>query len=179
MMIHERSTAYRLLQTAALLVMALSLLATVAVLSPVGRDTAHAQVDVGGIPDPTACYGVADEAAGIGDGLAIINRLNGAATNIGTTGTNGIESIAFGPGAIVDLLLAQQVLYTFNDNGEVQEFGYINLSTGLFVSLGQSIPSSTFDDIDGLTWDPQLNVCLLYTSPSPRDATLSRMPSSA
>ena len=24
-----------------------------------------------------------------------------------------------------------------------------------------------------------LNVCLLYTSPSPRDATLSRMPSSA
>ena len=25
----------------------------------------------------------------------------------------------------------------------------------------------------------QLNACLLYTSPSPRDATLSRMPSSA
>ena len=25
----------------------------------------------------------------------------------------------------------------------------------------------------------QCNVCLLYTSPSPRDATLSRMPSSA
>ena len=25
----------------------------------------------------------------------------------------------------------------------------------------------------------QLNICLLYTSPSPRDATLSRMPSSA
>ena len=24
-----------------------------------------------------------------------------------------------------------------------------------------------------------LNICLLYTSPSPRDATLSRMPSSA
>ena len=27
--------------------------------------------------------------------------------------------------------------------------------------------------------DPQLSICLLYTSPSPRDATLSRMPSSA
>ena len=27
--------------------------------------------------------------------------------------------------------------------------------------------------------NPQLNICLLYTSPSPRDATLSRMPSSA
>ena len=27
--------------------------------------------------------------------------------------------------------------------------------------------------------DPQTRACLLYTSPSPRDATLSRMPSSA
>ena len=27
--------------------------------------------------------------------------------------------------------------------------------------------------------DPSYNTCLLYTSPSPRDATLSRMPSSA
>ena len=27
--------------------------------------------------------------------------------------------------------------------------------------------------------NPQLEDCLLYTSPSPRDATLSRMPSSA
>ena len=26
---------------------------------------------------------------------------------------------------------------------------------------------------------PDLSICLLYTSPSPRDATLSRMPSSA
>ena len=29
-----------------------------------------------------------------------------------------------------------------------------------------------------LIWD-NYNACLLYTSPSPRDATLSRMPSSA
>ena len=29
------------------------------------------------------------------------------------------------------------------------------------------------------TAEPQLSDCLLYTSPSPRDATLSRMPSSA
>ena len=28
-------------------------------------------------------------------------------------------------------------------------------------------------------YDTYLNCCLLYTSPSPRDATLSRMPSSA
>ena len=29
------------------------------------------------------------------------------------------------------------------------------------------------------TWTARDNCCLLYTSPSPRDATLSRMPSSA
>ena len=31
----------------------------------------------------------------------------------------------------------------------------------------------------GLVSDGVINNCLLYTSPSPRDATLSRMPSSA
>ena len=36
--------------------------------------------------------------------------------------------------------------------------------------------ASNKKDIDG---EGVLEVCLLYTSPSPRDATLSRMPSSA
>ena len=31
----------------------------------------------------------------------------------------------------------------------------------------------------GVATRSQINICLLYTSPSPRDATLSRMPSSA
>ena len=34
-------------------------------------------------------------------------------------------------------------------------------------------------DIGLLVSNPALQACLLYTSPSPRDATLSRMPSSA
>ena len=42
---------------------------------------------------------------------------------------------------------------------------------------------SGFDPYDGSKLDPELlgtySNCLLYTSPSPRDATLSRMPSSA
>ena len=37
----------------------------------------------------------------------------------------------------------------------------------------------TFQAGDGVIPDPVNNACLLYTSPSPRDATLSRMPSSA
>ena len=34
-------------------------------------------------------------------------------------------------------------------------------------------------DKSSVTSIPSLYICLLYTSPSPRDATLSRMPSSA
>ena len=35
------------------------------------------------------------------------------------------------------------------------------------------------NEFDGLEIWPGIEACLLYTSPSPRDATLSRMPSSA
>ena len=51
--------------------------------------------------------------------------------------------------------------------------------------LGAVVLSATFDQIDldpGLVEDVIfgcVDTCLLYTSPSPRDATLSRMPSSA
>ena len=34
-------------------------------------------------------------------------------------------------------------------------------------------------NLNGNILEEDLRVCLLYTSPSPRDATLSRMPSSA
>ena len=49
---------------------------------------------------------------------------------------------------------------------------------------GDPIPGSSFIDILGLFQDDPLTqaivmVCLLYTSPSPRDGLLSRMPSSA
>ena len=37
----------------------------------------------------------------------------------------------------------------------------------------------TFDSISPYTIEEAYEVCLLYTSPSPRDTTLSRMPSSA
>ena len=38
----------------------------------------------------------------------------------------------------------------------------------------------TFDDVELVAcWDDNAERCLLYTSPSPRDRTRSRMPSSA
>ena len=53
---------------------------------------------------------------------------------------------------------------TFNDNGPPVNVANVNLADAS--SLGDN-------DLQ------QLTICLLYTSPSPRDATLSRMPSSA
>ena len=46
---------------------------------------------------------------------------------------------------------------------------------------GNLIPESDIDQIQVVTGgiEAQYGDCLLYTSPSPRDATLSRMPSSA
>ena len=42
---------------------------------------------------------------------------------------------------------------------------------------GQSVVTDLYDDSFSL--GAHIEICLLYTSPSPRDATLSRMPSSA
>jgi len=58
--------------------------------------------------------------------------------------------------AIQLLLMAQSMVFCF----------------GVGVILAVALISSLF-------WDNRLLVCLLYTSPSPRDRTRSRMPSSA
>ena len=50
------------------------------------------------------------------------------------------------------------------------------------VDEGRGSPSKAFDEPRDLRRKPsgtRKKTCLLYTSPSPRDATLSRMPSSA
>ena len=41
------------------------------------------------------------------------------------------------------------------------------------------VPSKVYADNFGKQWNMFREVCLLYTSPSPRDRTRSRMPSSA
>ena len=46
------------------------------------------------------------------------------------------------------------------------------------ISSDGVINLAPFSFFNGVTDDPPC-ICLLYTSPSPRDATLSRMPSSA
>ena len=54
------------------------------------------------------------------------------------------------------------------------------LETEIFTPLGMNSTGFFFDDVDFEEEDlAPLYVCLLYTSPSPRDRTRSRMPSSA
>ena len=69
--------------------------------------------------------------------------------------------------------------------GEVDNtMGALALAFGMKITMtiksdGTGTYSITAGDVNqdvSLTWDEN---CLLYTSPSPRDATLSRMPSSA
>ena len=102
-----------------------------------------------------------------------------AATNSGQTFTNFI-----GSGGVPTLTPApdNNIEYTFS----FSESQYLDRIDGVFLnkrgdfvvkegnaSLSPSKPESVDDSI-ALAY-----ICLLYTSPSPRDATLSRMPSSA
>ena len=57
-------------------------------------------------------------------------------------------------------------------------FGFGGLVPGTLASSGINPILSGFDE-GFATFTDQSDGCLLYTSPSPRDATLSRMPSSA
>ena len=54
---------------------------------------------------------------------------------------------------------------------------YFNRNTSISIKTDSMIKQ--IDDIDITVTQTENEACLLYTSPSPRDATLSRMPSSA
>ena len=102
-------------------------------------------------------------------------------SSIGNPYSNDIEYIADG-----DLLIntcrsfdlkydASMLVYKAFENCE-DSYEYENLSNGVLVS-----DSGCYSVNGGETWISEFDysTCLLYTSPSPRDATLSRMPSSA
>ena len=63
--------------------------------------------------------------------------------------------------------------------------GRMNDYGRLFLTIGGSTRTRTISGIGNryvrrtISFNSENNTCLLYTSPSPRDATLSRMPSSA
>ena len=71
--------------------------------------------------------------------------------------------ILFGSSVVGSAVMAQS-----GNAGETPFIGFRPFGSG------QAVPAGTSGTASGA-----VNTCLLYTSPSPRDATLSRMPSSA
>ena len=66
-----------------------------------------------------------------------------------------------------------QMSYPVGDFGSLSLVHHPGVSPGLFNerSVGRGVGDAVHDE--------GLDICLLYTSPSPRDGLLSRMPSSA
>ena len=116
-----------------------------------------------------------------------LGGINPAANNSGTVeldfwicpDTWSGDANAFTPEGIY------QTTSLLNGNGDVL------VSVGMY-SLGNQNTPEVYYSVDNLTWlstglqatntdwtNVSLSVCLLYTSPSPRDRTRSRMPSSA
>ena len=72
-------------------------------------------------------------------------------------------------------------LYTF-EQARSYCHGYIGGTADLVFNMNSNANSFTYNLVGNKTTFKiagKLWICLLYTSPSPRDATLSRMPSSA
>ena len=81
----------------------------------------------------------------------------------------------------INLKIAQSFLDKAEKHSSDPMPGYTHLQRAMPSSWGLwfgAFAESFLDNIDLLN-NAQSWICLLYTSPSPRDATLSRMPSSA
>ena len=76
----------------------------------------------------------------------------------------------------------QQNLDEFSLDEEVSEVNSDELDMEAIAEIEDSLGidnGNTIDLSEALSKDQRVNICLLYTSPSPRDRTRSRMPSSA
>ena len=81
------------------------------------------------------------------------------------------------------LLIKDTTIVTVNDQDQVLENADLTVSGKNIVGVGKApldfIPDRVIDGKGKLVMPGLINACLLYTSPSPRDRTRSRMPSSA
>ena len=138
-------------------------------------------------PDPTAGEGTLEFGIGLGTSAGPIDLSLGlyydidleaayyevgAATSFDLTDTMAVDvggAIGNADGdTLTALTFTIGVPITLSDSASLSPY------------VGVNIPLDDFEDVEDDTIYSGLSLtCLLYTSPSPRDATLSRMPSSA
>ena len=92
-----------------------------------------------------------------------------------TSNTNIFNNNAFVNGGVSTLSGTPGSLVLNNTSGNFNNSGIVS-SADLNTLNGTPL---TANDTVSITFEVLFYTCLLYTSPSPRDATLSRMPSSA
>ena len=107
------------------------------------------------------------------------NRTDGGESLMKTNGLAIAVRKGLGAGSTVLLLSMSPLVYSQGAFGPVVELSDLDGSDGFVINgidgsdrSGRSVSGAGDINGDGVA-------CLLYTSPSPRDATLSRMPSSA
>ena len=86
-----------------------------------------------------------------------------------------INKVSSGSPHIVDVLNSKKIAIVINTGGGNREYRISDAIALRRATLKNKVPYCT----NMSTAQACLGACLLYTSPSPRDATLSRMPSSA
>ena len=113
--------------------------------------------------------------------LCVIDAVNGNDLTL-TRGRYGTADVDHNDGVNVTLLTDNGIyLVNYFQEGETITGGTSNASAGLNYVTTQSavIDNKYVVTTTGASATDHTFICLLYTSPSPRDATLSRMPSSA
>ena len=123
---------------------------------------------------------------GFGNKIGGNDFSSGSGTSMSITGSSlefdldftGNQNILFGP------VVADSSVYKLEFIGDSNEIdwniGYIGSADSSDILFDVTGDSNTYDLDQGYVYSAErLDACLLYTSPSPRDAHESRMPSSA
>ena len=133
-------------------------------------------LDVGETAETTITYQVSDGEGGF-DTTTVTVTVQGANDAPVVTGTlaaqmgeDGTAQVPFDASTVFSDVDGETLTYTSPD---LPSWMSINPATGVITGTPPADASQGGPNSDGVY------TCLLYTSPSPRDATLSRMPSSA
>ena len=119
---------------------------------------------------------VFDSDAGTISGLSVGGLPDGI-VDAGTLAANSVDSAELIDGAVDDSHMAAMAASKLT--GALPAISAANLTAIPAANITGTLPAISGANLTGLSDSSDYRPCLLYTSPSPRDGLLSRMPSSA